>query len=313
MARLHIEPYDERDTPFKRLTLPGFPRGTHYKTLSIDDESGACSLILKLEAGWTRPPGFSYTEMEIFVLDGSIVVGEETWQPGRYLWIPAGVSLPAMRVPRSARILAFYNFGEPSFEESKADPGGAFRRGVVDLDTYNGMQWNPVVRKAPGVAPGCLTKVLRVDPVTKSCTFLYCMTPNYWQDNISYHDCAEESYHIWGTSWMMQFGEIPTGGYFWRPSYINHGAFASQLGCIALGRTDGELFNYFHFNPWTEIEQNRRRAIDVLRNEKPDLHRWALAEAGHNHPTVAHVHADGTSHSHAFAPGHEKGRGHRVR
>ena len=313
MARQHIEPYDERDTPFRRLTLPGFPRGTHFKTLSVDDESGACSLILKLEAGWSRPPGFSYSEMELFVLDGGLVVGDESWEPGRYLWVPAGVALPAMRAPRGARLLAFYNFGEPSFEESPEDPAGAFREGVVSLDTYHGMQWNPVVRKAPGVAPGCLTKVLRVDPVTKACTFLYCMTPNYWQDNISYHDCCEESYHIWGTSWMMQFGYLPTGGYFWRPPYINHGAFASEHGCIALGRTDAELFNYFHFDPWTDIEQNRRRAIEVLKKEKPELHRWTLAEAGHNHPTAAHVHADGTAHVHAHGPGHERRRGHALR
>jgi hypothetical protein len=109
---------------------------------------------------------------------------------------------------------------------------------------------------------------------------------------------------------MMQFGEIPTGGYFWRPPYVNHGAFASQLGCIALGRTDAELFNYFHFNPWTDVEQNRRRAIEVLRREKPELHRWALAEAGHNHPTAAHVHADGTAHVHEHRAGHERRRGH---
>jgi hypothetical protein len=64
------------------------------------------------------------------------------------------------------------------------------------------------------------------------------MTPQFHQDNISYHDCAEEGYHLWGTSWMMQFGDLPTGGYFWRPAYINHGAFASEYGCIALGRTD---------------------------------------------------------------------------
>lgn len=313
MARPHIEPYDERNTPFRRLTLPGFPRGTHYKTLSVDGESGACSLVLKLEAGWSRPAGFSYTEMELFVVDGNVDFGGQPYGPGRYLWVPAGVALPPMRAPRGARLLAFYNYGEPTFVVSEVDHPGAFRAGLLDLDCYHGMQWNSIPRKSPGVAPGCMTKVLRVDPVTKACTFLYCMTPNFWQDNISYHDCCEESYHIWGTSWMMQFGYLPTGGYFFRPPYINHGAFASRHGCIALGRTDAELFNYFHFNPWTNVEENRRRAITKLYQERPELHRWSLAEAGHNHPTAAHIHADGTAHSHAHSPGHELGRGHRVK
>ena len=86
------------------------------------------------------------------------------------------------------------------------------------------------------------------------------MTPQFAQDNISYHDCAEESYHIWGTSWMMQFGELPTGGYFWRPPYINHGSFRCKYGTIALGRTDSKLHNYFHYNPWTNPQDNLRRA-----------------------------------------------------
>jgi hypothetical protein len=95
-------------------------------------------------------------------------------------------------------------------------------------------------------------------------TFLYCMTPNVYQDNISYHDCAEEGYHPLGTSWMMQLGDVPTGGYFWRPAYINHGAFASEFGCIALGRTDSKLFNHFHYNPWSTPVQNAEMKLAMI-------------------------------------------------
>ena len=102
------------------------------------------------------------------------------------------------------------------------------------------------------------------DVRTQAFTFLYCMTPNFWQDNISYHDCAEESYHIWGTSWMMQFGDLPTGGYFWRPPYINHGAFGCKLGTLAIGRTDSRLYNHFHYNPWTNPKQNLLRALQLV-------------------------------------------------
>ena len=93
------------------------------------------------------------------------------------------------------------------------------------------------------------------------------MTPAFYQDKISYHDCAEESYHLWGTSWMMQFGEVPTGGYFWRPAYINHGAFASEMGCIALGRVDSKLFNHFHYNPWTTQVENQDRFHSFTKGE----------------------------------------------
>ena len=77
--------------------------------------------------------------------------------------------------------------------------------------------WDPGGVTRPTVATGCLIKLLNFNLESHALTFLYCMTPGFYQDNISYHDCAEESYHLWGTSWMMQFGDVPTGGYFWRP------------------------------------------------------------------------------------------------
>jgi hypothetical protein len=109
------------------------------------------------------------------------------------------------------------------------------------------------------------------------------MTPHYWQDNISYHDCAEESYHLWGDSWIMQFGTVPTGGYFWRPAYINHGAFASEQGCIALGRVDSKLFNHFHYNPWSTVEENQMRAAARVAERDPNLYQW-MVNHSHNHP-----------------------------
>jgi len=296
VARPHIEPYDEREASFRRLTLPGFPKGIHYKSLSVDSDSGACSLVVKFEAGWQRPAGFSYSEMELFMLDGSIEAGSESWGPGRYLWVPAGVILPPLRDPRGARALLFHNNGEPTFAAPDSEHTHARRDLLVNVDAYQDLAWKSAT-KNPAVAPGCMSKVLRADPITKAYTFLYCMTPNFWQDNISYHDCAEESYHIWGTSWMMQFGDLPTGGYFWRPPYINHGAFASRNGCLALGRTDCDLFNYFHFNPWTNIEENRQRVVEKLASERPPLYQWVRNEDGHNHPAM-HAHADGTVHEH---------------
>jgi hypothetical protein len=82
---------------------------------------------------------------------------------------------------------------------------------------------------------------------------------------------------------MMQFGTLPTGGYFWRPPYINHGSFRSELGIIAFGRTDSKLHNYFHYNPWTSADENRLRSIAQLYRQRPEMYRWVAAE-GHNHP-----------------------------
>jgi hypothetical protein len=83
---------------------------------------------------------------------------------------------------------------------------------------------------------------------------------------------------------MTQFGDLPTGGYFYRPPYINHGAFRSKLGILAIGRTDSQLYNHFHFNPWSTLEENRERAGARLMAWKPELYKW-IATGDHNHPT----------------------------
>ena len=278
MARPHIEPFVDRKVPFKKMTLPGFPKGTHYKMLSLDTDTGACSMSVMFEPGYELPPGMSYSELELFVMTGYLEMEGRQHGPGTYISLPAGVSLPAMRMPRGITGLMFYNHGEPSFVESDVDHPPAERARLIKVNAYDDLQWTST-DFFPATAPGCLVKILKFDERTQAFTFLYCMTPNFWQDNISYHDCAEEAYHIWGTSWMMQFGELPTGGYFWRPPYINHGAFQCKLGTLALGRTDSQLYNHFHFNPWTTPDENRERAGARMLAWKPELYRWVATGA----------------------------------
>jgi hypothetical protein len=301
MARVHIEGHVEPGTPWKKMTLPGFPRGMRYKVLSLDTDNGACSLKALYEPGFDRPAGMSYSEMELFVLSGALRVGDRIHGPGSYLFVPAGVTLPRWSAPQGAQVLQYYNYGAPSFLESDSDHPDAERDQLVIVDAYEGMSWGSA-DLFPAAAPGCLVKILRRDPRTRGATFLYCMAPNFWQDNITYHDCCEESYHIWGRSWTMQFGELPTGGYFWRPPYINHGPFASKLGTLALGRTDGGLHNHFHFNPWTTVEENRERAAARLQQWAPELYRW-IASGDHNHPVdFEYPHADGQVHDGVAQP-----------
>jgi len=111
MARPHIEPFVDRDVPFKKMTLPGFPKGMHYKMLSLDTDDGACTMTCLFEPGYRQPPGMSYTEYELFVMSGSIKVGEKVWGPGSYFFVPAGVAIEELSSPRGATGLIFYNYG----------------------------------------------------------------------------------------------------------------------------------------------------------------------------------------------------------
>ena len=61
MTRPHIEPFVETNVPWKRMTLPGFGKGMRYKVLSLDSDTGACSLKVLFEPGYKQPPGMSYS------------------------------------------------------------------------------------------------------------------------------------------------------------------------------------------------------------------------------------------------------------
>ncbi len=298
MARPHIEPYVDQDAGFKKFTLPGFKPGMHYKMLSLDTDCGACTMTVQYDAGYSQPPGFSWSDREILVMEGALQLGDQNCTHGYYLYVPAGVALPEMRAADGALVLLMYNNGEPSFVESTEDHPQADRGLYSEVDSYKDLAW-AVSTIRPSVASGCLLKILHYHPRSEALSFLYCMTPDFRQDNISYHDCAEESYHLWGTSWMMQFGELPTGAYFWRPPYINHGAFASQHGCLAFGRTTSQLYNHFHYNPWSEPEDNHKRSIARLAHRNPNMYKWVLSH-GHNHPHGPEdfEHPEGPQHAH---------------
>jgi hypothetical protein len=282
VARPHIEPHVELNEPFKKFDIAGF-KGSHYKVLSLDVDTGACTLKVRFDGGYKRKPGLSYSDLEVFVLNGTLKVGKQVWTEGHYAFIPAGVALGAVECSKGAEALVMFNDSEPTYIESDRNHQLALTEAYVSVNSYEDRPWGPGNLVSPSVASGCMIKVLHYDPLSEALSFLYCMTPQFAQDNISYHDSAEESYHIWGTSWMMQFGELPTGGYFWRPPYINHGSFRCKYGTIAFGRTDSVLFNYFHYNPWTNPDENKLRAAAKLYRARPQLFDWVVSD-GHNHP-----------------------------
>lgn len=334
MARPHIEPFVELNEDFRNISLSNFPKGMEYKVLSLDTDNGACSLKVRYHGGYKRPPGLSYSDVEIFVLGGEIKIGDQTCREGHYMFVPAGLAQGAWEVPMGAEALVFYNDSEPSFEAGDRNHPLCLKEGYISLNSFEDAPWASGSIVSPSTATGLFLKMLRFDPLTEAMTFLYTIAPEYIQDNISYHDCCEESYHIWGTSWMMQFGDLPTGGYFWRPPYINHGSFRSKHGCIALGRTDSKLHNYFHYNPWTTPDENRRRAAAHFYRQRPQLFTWVNSLDGHNHPhgvvgqvpapadfehpeyeqeprvMITHDHAHNEHHHHHHAHSHDHSHSH---
>ena len=282
MARPHIEPYVELNDPFKKFDIAGF-KGSHYKILSLDLDTGACTLKVRFDGGFRRKPGLSYSDVEIFVLNGEIRVGKNTWREGHYAYIPAGMALEALHVPQGAEALVMFNDSEPNFEESGESHELALTEAFTSLNGYEDVPWFGLGRVNPRVATGCLSKLLRQDPLTEATTFLYCMTPRSPR-TISPTTTAPRR----ATTSGARPGCCSSANC--RPAATSGGRrtsimarSAASYGTIALGRTDSKLHNYFHYNPWTNPEENLRRAAAQIYRQRPLLHAWQVSE-GHNHP-----------------------------
>ena len=153
-ARPHIEPYVELDFPYKKFDISGFS-GSHYKVLSLDNDSGACTLKVKFDGGYKRKPGLSYSDMEMLVLTGRMKVGDQVCNEGHYMFVPAGMHVGAISVPQGCEVLLMYNDSEPSWGGIRPEsPAGAdrctFINEYIHLCAVGGLATSSVRRLPPG-------------------------------------------------------------------------------------------------------------------------------------------------------------------
>ena len=161
MARPHIEPYVELNDPFRKFDVAGF-KGSHYKVLSLDVDTGACTLKVRFDGGYKRKPGLSYSDIEIFVLNGEIKVGKASWREGHYAFIPAGMAIEALHVPQGAEALVMFNDSEPHFEESGESHELALSEGFTSVNAYEDRPWGAgqsrdAVRRDAAASSRCCT------------------------------------------------------------------------------------------------------------------------------------------------------------
>ena len=77
---------------------PTAPPGPEVKLLSVDDETGAQTLLLKAPPGWCTPKPESHPNVqEDILLEGEAIFGETRYQAPAYFCFPADYIHPAVR------------------------------------------------------------------------------------------------------------------------------------------------------------------------------------------------------------------------
>ena len=284
MARPHIEFIQSQVLPFTQGLYGGARPEVEMRILSIDDEAGDASTMLRWPTGFTRTePEHIDCDEEFLVLEGSIEINGHLYRKHDYAHLPRGYLRTSQSSEKGAVTLTFFS-AEPHAIASES-PGNGFdpKRLVehIETRTYETMtnvgesfdtpDWDPT---------GTFHKLLYLDPYTEERTWIIGMAPNWSTNLCEVHPVVEEEFSILGDL-CFPVGNFRDGAYFWRPPGIQHGPFASWGGTLHIVRCKGGPFAtewvegdppdwYPEYNPILPPEYEAHVKAGVNYNREPN-------------------------------------------
>lgn len=249
MSRPHIEFLQNQSLPWEpEELLPG----AWTRVLSEDDETGACSLLSRMDPGLHFEQGSRIAaDEEFYVLSGCYYLNGYEYAAGCYGFYPAGHPRAGAYSSEGAVILRFFDASPRLMSPDEAVPEDR-APAIPFIDAFR-MVWDRSVfdHRLNHLAAG--RKILRIDPVTEQKTFLFMTAPQThptnWRGPQEHHPTPEEAFLIAGDL-TGEYGTMRPGSYFWRPPGIPHGPYGSRGGSLCLIRFVGGA----HVNHWSSTQ-----------------------------------------------------------
>lgn len=242
MARPHIEFIQSQALEWAEgLPSGGARPDVGCKTLSLDDETGASTCVVRYPAGWSRPnAGYLTTDEEFYVLDGSLTINGIEYDRDSYAHLPAGHLRTSAESKNGAVLLTFFE-GPVDAELSDA-PGEAFRADrLVEKISAPTADWGNADLDAMGlrdISTSSRLLSLFTDPDTGEITYLTGVVPFKAESSPERHPVGQEFY-ILGGSLSGVGGVMQAGAYCWRPPLVTHGPYGSPTGALIILRSVG--------------------------------------------------------------------------
>jgi hypothetical protein len=236
MARPYVRTLHVEDVSPLPWSVEGFG-DAKTRLLSRDPATGASTELLELPPGWHAPVGSFGAALELLIFHGGIRVGEFGLGRFSYTYLPAGVSTGPWSSGAGARVLWMQAAELDFVGDVTCRPGARTQLSIPHIDP-SALPWQPTV--TPGFPSGAMRKTLRVDPDSGAGTWLLGMLPQVGDKRREIHPTAEEAFTLIGES-TSDRGLTRPGEYFWRPAFIPHGPFYTEVGVMTLFRTDGPL------------------------------------------------------------------------
>jgi len=253
VARQWIEFIQSQNLPWEVGDLNGTRPDLEMKVLSVDADSGACSLLLRYPIGWSRTElEFLAVDEEFLVLDGVMTLNGHIYEKFSYAHLPKGYRRESMSTNGGAVVLTFMS-GIPEYKSDETfDPA----RLVEHIDT---IQLPYTGNFHPEFPPGAGRKTLFEDPVTGDQTWILGTMPLRWAERQEIHPVVEEMYLLSGEVHGNR-GVMRPGAYFWRPPGERHGPYGSLTGNLYFFRTKGGKLSTeyvdsdYRFHWWPEFD-----------------------------------------------------------
>lgn len=248
MARPHTMFIQAQHLPW-RAGLHGRGRtDVDVKCLSIEEDGGAATCIVRYPAGWSSPgPEHLLADEEFLVLDGSISISGQIYPKHSYAFLPAGYPREQASTTHGAVLLTmFHDF--PTLVPGTPTINFAEERLVPFVNPLE-MEWDPGLVD-PQLAAGVAIKPLREDSITGEVSFLYCSPPHRVPPGMAKpqwtHPMVEELYCLEGEYVWGDCGRMGPGGYAWWRENVYHGPSGTDTGYNLFVRTiGGPLVNTF--------------------------------------------------------------------
>ena len=127
--RPHVELIQDSDLVLHPAELPRGSGRVFQRNLSVDEEDGSASTHLFFDSAWHRPGGYHHADIEWYVVEGAMKIGDRYLRKGGYVRAPAGLRVPEISVAAGSEILLFREYGDWGFSVSKRNRDKFVSRG----------------------------------------------------------------------------------------------------------------------------------------------------------------------------------------
>ena len=250
MGRKHIEFHQSYEQP-KVTPSSGPLAGAVEQRQSEDDETGAYTSLVTFPAGWKGDWSGLARPFEIFGLRGQGRLGGQQFDAGFYGYGPSGAEGATFEAVTEIQVLLMV-------EEEQSPVAG----GPVEIQDTNTMKWAD--HGVPGVPPGLVIKLLRVDAEKGDWTWIASTVIGWQEDRAEVHPTVEEALVLQGDVLLGHRGAMSAGSYFWRTPNVEHGPMTTLDGHTIFFRTKGGGMAV----TWVEVP-GWKKMVDDYRAQKP--------------------------------------------